>query len=318
MCTTGSVPSVTISSVTNDTVIFFADAKLTTATSHSPDNERRILGTFVVARSAVQPTPIQQAGGPVPTPAVALQPGAVGVLYLEVAALRAPGKSALGPCFIRGAVPPFLPDENAIALKWPDCGGPIDDRHKLSLTPKRFTVTGYVGEKPPAYTVDLLDPSLALPGQEIHWSGSGPITLALTKAGFHVFQAPPDDKGKLQVWPISMEIIGMPEGGYLGKIELRDETLAWPTQSFGWKKPGDTITIEATELGCNHFGVFSDSFIAAAKLIEKAEPQLREAFTRAYHAHCAMERWTEKAVRVNDSAGNHELKKLLSRLGGHL
>src|SRR3569623_3265459 len=317
MNTIGSVSSATITIISNTTVSFVADATAATATNGSAVGLRRAFGTFTGPRAAVHPTPPPQPGGAVPIPAVAMDVGATGAIYLDQAAMMLPGTSAVGSVFIRGVHAPFLSDEQQIAYKWPDCGAAIDDRHKLKLTPHRISVTGYAGDQPADLVIELLDPKFAAAAQDIRWNSAGSITLTLTDAGIGAFKTPPTGNGKLQIWPTAIEIVGEPAGGYMGKIDIRDQNLAWAVQHLSWPKIGDPIALDATELGVSHFGIFSNSLVKAARLITKAEPELRDAIARISAAHHAMARWNDNAVRISDSAEHYEVKQALHRLGVH-
>lgn len=311
------VPSVGISSVTSDTVIFVTDAKAATATNGSSDSLRRVLGTFAVPRWTVKPTPPPQAGFPHPPPAVDLVPNAVGTLYLDVAGLQTQGISAVGPCYIRGAHAPLLSDEQTIELKWPDCGGQYD-QNPLSLVPQRIAITGYAsGATPADHTVDLFDAALALPGQNLQWNGSGTITLALTPPGFAAFGTPYVASGKLQIFPTAIEVIGTPEGGHLNKVDLRDLTSACLVQSFQWDNPADPVTVQLTMDGLALFGIYPGDLVAAIKLVADADPKLIAAFERVYRATRAMERWGELRIRMTDTPANRQIKQILARLGRH-
>jgi hypothetical protein len=317
MTCTGKVSQVTITDITQTTVNFMTDSRPIAATA----GYKPVLGTYSCPRTDVFETPATTTPDGIPMEAsVHMAPGQQGSLYLQKTSLYRQGTSDQGPCIIRGAVShpkQLLPGEAFVPLKWPDCGGPGDSHEPLALVPSKILVTGHVKGKPEA-TVNLFDSALALFAQDIVWRGCAGIALHLTPQGFDKFHAPVSNDSRLTVWPTRIEIHGRPSsGGFASKIDIRDQSLAWPVQHLSWAARPDRILIEATDDGFERFGLTTDALERAARMIR----ELASAHTGMLPAIAKLVQVHERLMLNPESAlhrGNDIVRDVIVKISGHL
>lgn len=177
-------------------------------------------------------------------PPVALQPGAVGNLFLSGTGLQT--KSADGYS-IYGAGSPLL------RLKWPDAAAISQLAGELSVVPTSIVVRGVPKDGGPFFDLELLGPDAA-DAQDITWNGAEYIKLRLTARGAkHLHMG--EHATTMAVWPTKITVTGAPAGdpGDTGSIDVLDSELAALAQHLAFARHGAPVSLALTQLG---FAVF--------------------------------------------------------------
>lgn len=310
------------------TVTFHTDARLTTATNASPEEDRRLLGQFTCAQSELwMPPAIWPKAPPVPEASVPLQVGATGVLYLSNTALPKGGTSASGACQIRGWYPdarpaPGLDDEQVVGFKWPDCR-PSDDWFPLKLKPESVKVMALANGK--LETVDLRDPALAQPDQDLVWTGASPVTLQLTPGGLQRFGIAAAAPQALQAWPVRIDVTAVAlsnTGAVLSSsksVDLRHQKHAARRQHLSWTAADPTVTARLTTSGHVLFNIGPEDVKAALRRMLaafRASPDLEAAYRIIQVARDAIEECHHGSMQFGTDepfGRTDELRRLVTR-----
>ncbi|HLL21169.1 MAG TPA: hypothetical protein VK427_03510 [Kofleriaceae bacterium] len=245
--------------VRGDEVTFIADAKLTTATDHTPEEDRRVPGTFVTSRKYLYETTgeVTRHGTKMPA-SVQLERGARGLLYWEERASQVQGTTVRSACVARGAeVQPVLRDENAFRAKWPDEGA-FADSAPVKVEIQKLVLRGHLRGHAQVLEIDLLDKETVMQGQTISWA-SGAVTLELTKAGAGRLGLAWKAATPYELWAVSLDCDASPIGeiGFDNTIDLRDYAFAEPAQEIKLQHAPFETSLVLTRDGMHELGIMS-------------------------------------------------------------
>jgi hypothetical protein len=231
------VQQVQIEAVDDHSVTFSTRATPVAGAATAEDDQRK---TFSVPRTEVWTRPI--AGAP---PSVAMEPGAIGNLYLS----RAGWQTTTPDGFqIFGAG-----TEHAL-FKYPWCAaGPRMLAH-LSVVPTSIMVRGRLAGRSVAIElIDAAGDSEGAESQNILWSGATEITLRLTARG----AARLGVATTVRMWPTQIVVTGSPASdlSVTGEVDLLDGACAGAVQHLAYDTRGQTVTLSLTVAGISGFHV---------------------------------------------------------------
>ena len=231
----GLVPSVKITAVDDKTVSF-----ATRSASRSGDERESLLRTFTVPRTEVYTAPIP--GAPA---SVAMQPGAMGPLYLSSAGWKTTTSDGFG---IFGA--------RDVVIKYPLEGAiPSAPLTKLTVVPTSIRIHGQLEGKTAFFDIELLGRDGAA-SQDIIWNSADYIELRLTDYGARRLLGT-SHATKVKVWPIQIVVQGSPaiDRGVEGEVDLLNSELANSMQRLAFAKHGAPIALMLTPDGVDAFHV---------------------------------------------------------------
>lgn len=231
----GLVPQVKIIAV-DDTRVSFA----TRSASQSGDAKESLLRTFTVPRTEVYTTPIP--GAPA---SVAMQPGAIGPLYLSSEGWKTTTSDGFGIFGLNTEVEKY-PQNAAV---------PSPPLTKLTVVPTSIRVHGHLEGETAFFDIELLGHDAA-ESQDIVWNSADYIELRLTEHGARRLHVKPHST-RVRVWPIKISIEGSPaiDREVVGEVDILESEMADSVQHLAFAKQGSPIALVLTQDGVDAFHV---------------------------------------------------------------
>jgi hypothetical protein len=248
----GLVPHVKIMAV-NDKTVSFA----TRSASRSGDARESLLRTFTVPRTEVYTTPIP--GAPA---SVAMQPGAIGPLYLSIEGWKTTTPDGFG-IFAADSVSGKFPKEGAI---------PSPPLTKLTVVPTSIHIHGQLEGKTAFFDIELLGRDGA-ESQDIVWNSADYIELRLTEHGARRLLGK-SHATVVKVWPIKIVVQGSPaiDQAVVGEVDLLDSEMADSMQRLAFAKHGSPIALMLTPDGVDAFHVTPEAIAEQSSDIGHTPP----------------------------------------------
>ena len=196
--------------------------------------------TFTCSISEVWTAPIT--GAP---PPVAMQPGAVGNLYLS--------RTGWATQTVDGYK--IYSATGEPTFKYPDAAGAPRMVSLLSVIPSRIIVRGTLEGHTQVVEIDLLGADAAQ-AQDILWRGADAIELRLTERGANHLRLH-HGVTTVRLWPTKITVAGAPSVAPTvpGEVDVLNGELAAPVQHLQFAKHGAPVELALTQDGFAAFHV---------------------------------------------------------------